>query len=61
MDKEHPLDFILRLRSKKQIDMAFDMICSINYFAGQFGNKIPIEKNRECFEHLKKLIITKHK
>lgn len=55
---EHPLDYILRLRKPKEseIDSAFDLICATNYFAGQFGNNIPVDKSRECWAKLKELI-----
>lgn len=58
MKNEHPLDYILRMRkpNKDDLDSAFDLVCSVNYFAGQFGQNIPVEKNREIWAKLKTLI-----
>jgi hypothetical protein len=52
-----PFADLLRMRSPKKVDLIFDMVCAGNYFAGQFGNPIPVDKNREVLEHIKKLLI----
>ena len=56
--KEHPLDYVLRMRKPKEseLDSAFDLVCSMNYFAGQFGQNIPVDKSREVWNKLKELI-----
>lgn len=56
LPKNDPYWPLLRMTSPKHIDEIFDFICSRNYFAGQFGGKIPVEESRLVFEHLKKLI-----
>lgn len=53
---EHPLDYILRKRTAKGLDEDIDLLCATNYFAGQFDNPIPVEKNREVWAHIKKLL-----
>lgn len=60
---EHPLDYILRMRKPKEseIDSAFDLICASNYFAGQFGQNIPTDKSRECWNKLKTLLALHNK
>jgi hypothetical protein len=56
MNKKHPYQSLLRIRSPKKVDMIFDMVCSYNYFAGQFQNPIPVDESRLVFEHIKKLL-----
>ena len=58
MNDKHPLDYILRLRKPKEqdIDSAFDMVCAQNYFTGQFGGSIEVEKNRQVWSKLKELL-----
>jgi hypothetical protein len=52
-----PLQFILRMRSKKGVDEAFDMLIFNAYLMGDAKGMIPVEESRECFEHLKKLLL----
>jgi hypothetical protein len=59
INKEHPLDEVLRWRSPKRVDEMFALVCFNNYIAGQFGQKIPVDKSREVFEKIKKLLKTK--
>jgi hypothetical protein len=40
----------------KNPDEMFGLICSCNYFAGQFGNNIPVEESREIFRRIKKFL-----
>lgn len=56
MDKRHPLSWIKRLRTANKIDQAFDLLIANSYFAGQFGQQIPVDESRECFEHIKRLL-----
>lgn len=51
-----PFADMLRMRSPKNVDMIFDMVCAGNYFAGRFQGNMPVEKNREIFAHIKKLL-----
>jgi len=30
--------------------MFIDLLCTSSYFAGQFGNKVPVEQTRACFK-----------
>ena len=58
MRKNHPLAYILRKKTAKDIDFIFDMIVMHAYLAGQFGNKIPVDDTREAWKHIKKLLST---
>jgi hypothetical protein len=51
-----PLDELLRWRSPKKVDEMFDLVCANNYFRGQFGQPIPVEKSRLVFNKIKKLL-----
>jgi len=37
-------------------DRLFDLICFENYIAGQMGQNIPVDKSREVYKELAKLI-----
>ena len=58
MDKDHPLAYILRKTKANDLDAAFDKICAHNYFAGQFGQQIPVTESRDAWEHIKKLLLS---
>ncbi len=47
---------LLRMRSPKNVDQMFDLICAHNYFQGQFNGKIPVDDSRKVFEKIKKLL-----
>jgi hypothetical protein len=53
---QESLKWILKLRSKSKVDMAFDLLLANAYFRGQFNGMMPVEDSREAFEHLKKLL-----
>lgn len=56
MDKD-ALAYISRKIKAGDYDGAFDMICAYNYFAGQFGQQIPVTESRDAWEHIKKLLL----
>lgn len=62
MKKDHPLDYILRMRKPKMqdLDSAFDLVCAMNYLDGQFGNTHQVDKNREIWEKLKHFLLSPH-
>lgn len=50
------LEDLLKIRSKKKVDIVFDMVIFNAYLAGEFGQKLPVEDSRKVFEHIKKLL-----
>jgi allantoicase len=46
-------EMIMKLKDPDQI---FDLVCSANYFAGQFNNNIPVDDSRKAFERIKELL-----
>ena len=51
-----PYDMICKMKDPDQI---FDLICSANYFAGNYNQNIPVDESRRAFERIKKLLTTK--
>lgn len=56
LPKNHPFQDLLRMRSAKNVDQIFDLVCFQNYISGQFDNKIPVAESRLLFEHIKSLL-----
>lgn len=55
--KDEPFDELLRMRSPKRVDEMFDLVCANNYFRGQFGLPIPVDKSREVFKKIKNILL----
>jgi hypothetical protein len=53
MRNKTPFEMIRRLKNPDEI---FDLICSANYFAGNFNANIPVEESRKAFERIKILL-----
>lgn len=53
---DETLNLILK---SNDIDSMFDLICTKNYFAGQFGGKVPVDESRLVFKKIVKLITAK--
>jgi len=54
--KDEPFDELLRWRSPKRVDEMFDLVCVNNYFRGQFGLPIQVDKSREVFKRIKEIL-----
>lgn len=37
------------IKKLKDLSEMFDLTCVTNYFAGQFGNKVPVDESRNIF------------
>ena len=53
MKNKTPYELINRLKDPDEI---FDLICSANYFCGNFNSPMPVEDSRKAFERIKKLL-----
>lgn len=52
-----PYDLICKMKDPLEI---FDLVCSANYFAGNFNQNVPVEESRRCFDRIVKLIKESH-
>ena len=49
-----PHELILKMKDPLQI---FDLVCSANYFAGNFNQNVPVDESRKAFDRIKQLVI----
>ena len=55
--EQKSLKWILRLRSKDEVDKAFDLLIANSFIRGTMNQMMPVEDSREAFKHLKKLLL----
>lgn len=44
------------MKTLKNPDEIFDLVCAANYFCGNFNSPIPVEDSRKAFKRIKKLL-----
>lgn len=47
---------LYKMKGKDKVDRMFDMVCAVNYFAGQYQQNMPVDESRKVFDQIKKIL-----